>query len=127
MRRDIYGTIKNALAKGYSIEQAVQSLINAGYKESEVKEVAASLGAPSAISMTQADLYEAPAKSSSSFDEEIVPKAAEQPTVQIPEPPKSKRRLLWIIVLLLFLILIGFILIASKGDVVTFVNKLLGK
>ena len=40
MRDDIEGGIKNALERGYSLEQAVRSFINAGYKESEIREAA---------------------------------------------------------------------------------------
>lgn len=39
-RNDIYGGLKNALEKGASMEQAIQSFINAGYNDIEVREAA---------------------------------------------------------------------------------------
>ena len=40
MRDDIYGALKNALERGEPIEQAIRSLVNAGYNDIEVKETA---------------------------------------------------------------------------------------
>lgn len=40
MREDIYGGLKNALERGATVEQAIQSMVNAGYNVSEVREVA---------------------------------------------------------------------------------------
>ena len=43
MRQDIYGGLKNALERGSSLEQAIQTFINAGYNSHEVKEAANAL------------------------------------------------------------------------------------
>lgn len=51
MREDIYGILKNAMERGATIEQAIRSLINSGYSESEVREVADQI-TPSALSTT---------------------------------------------------------------------------
>ena len=40
MRDDIYGALKNALARGATLDQAVKSLINSGYSDIEVRKVA---------------------------------------------------------------------------------------
>lgn len=40
---EIIGGLKNAMEHGYSIEQAIQSFINAGYSSQDVQEAAASL------------------------------------------------------------------------------------
>ncbi len=40
MREEIVAGLKNAMARGTSLEQAVQSFINAGYNSSEVSEAA---------------------------------------------------------------------------------------
>ena len=40
MKEDIYGVLKNALQRGATKEQAIQSLINAGYNATEVKQTA---------------------------------------------------------------------------------------
>lgn len=38
MKDDIAAGMRNALARGFSLEQAVQSFLNAGYNPNEVKE-----------------------------------------------------------------------------------------
>ncbi len=43
MREDIYGGLKNAVEKGEPLELAVQTFVNAGYKENEVREAASAL------------------------------------------------------------------------------------
>jgi hypothetical protein len=43
MRQDIVIGIRNALERGYSIQQAKATLVNAGYNHSEVEEVASYL------------------------------------------------------------------------------------
>ena len=43
MREDIIAGLKNALARGESLEKAIQSFINAGYNPIEVKQAAESL------------------------------------------------------------------------------------
>ena len=40
MNDELTGAIRNALERGFSLEQAIQSLINAGYNTAEVKEAA---------------------------------------------------------------------------------------
>ena len=40
MNDELTGAIRNALERGFSLEQAIQSLINAGYNPVEVKEAA---------------------------------------------------------------------------------------
>jgi hypothetical protein len=54
MRRDIYGSIRNALDKGMTLDDAVKSFVNAGYNETEVKEAAKRFG-QGAISMTDSN------------------------------------------------------------------------
>ncbi len=61
MRDDLIGGIKNALERGATIEQAIQSLINAGYNINEVKEAAsyahegvlASMSQPASLPVNQ--------------------------------------------------------------------------
>ncbi len=43
MRQDIYAGLKNALERGASLEQAIRSFVNAGYREAEVRETARAL------------------------------------------------------------------------------------
>ena len=43
MREDIYGVLKNALERGDTIEEAIQSLVNSGYNDIEVREAAKGL------------------------------------------------------------------------------------
>ncbi len=43
MREDIYGGLKNALERGIPLERAIQSFINAGYHEQDIREAARAL------------------------------------------------------------------------------------
>ena len=56
MREDIYGGLKNALEHGDSLEKAIRSFINAGYKESEVRETA-NMISTNATSMTSPQAF----------------------------------------------------------------------
>ena len=49
MREDIYGSLKNALERGATMEEAIRSLINSGYSEADVRETADQI-TPGAIS-----------------------------------------------------------------------------
>lgn len=40
MRDDLIGGLRNALERGFTIDQAIKSFTNAGYQESDVKEAA---------------------------------------------------------------------------------------
>jgi uncharacterized membrane protein len=51
VRADIVAGLRNAMARGVSLERAVQSFISSGYNESEVREAAQSLGGSSASSI----------------------------------------------------------------------------
>lgn len=55
MREDIYGGLKNALERGASVEQAIRSLINAGYNDIDVRNTAKYL-TTGAMSTTTPDL-----------------------------------------------------------------------
>ncbi len=50
MRDDIIGGLKNAIERGESIENAIQSFISAGYPENEVRQAARGLTVDSALS-----------------------------------------------------------------------------
>ncbi len=54
MRDEIQAGLKNALERGSSLEEAVQSFISAGYNPVEVKDAASTL-APGTLPITQAD------------------------------------------------------------------------
>jgi len=47
VNEEIFAGLKSAISHGFSIEEAMQSLINAGYNAQEVKEAAAYLSQPS--------------------------------------------------------------------------------
>jgi hypothetical protein len=52
MNQDLFGALKTAVERGTSVEKAVQSFLNAGYKEQEVREAAQALTS-GAIALTQ--------------------------------------------------------------------------
>jgi hypothetical protein len=56
MRRDIYGGLKNAVERGEPIEKAIQSFLNAGYSDVEVREAADQL-TPSSIALIKPEVH----------------------------------------------------------------------
>ncbi len=113
-KEDIFGGLKQALARGFSLQQAKQSFINAGYSSQEVNEAA------------------------SSIDERNVRKGTRfkplpSPSGEIPPPPqnnkqktqKSSNKMI-IILLSIFLILLAFLIISLvfKDQIIDFLSRL---
>ena len=53
MREDIFGGLRNALDRGFSLDQAIQSFVNSGYPLQEVQEAAQALTSPSSLHHSQ--------------------------------------------------------------------------
>lgn len=108
MREDIYGGIKNALERGYSIEQAVKSFTNAGYKEAEVREAARALENTSlAISAGKTDSLESTYLLSENSDTQAQDKTQKK---------GSKRAIIILVITLIILVaaLAGIFLFQSE-------------
>lgn len=79
MNEDLIAAIRNAIERGASLEQAVQSLINAGYSSSQVNEAASS------ISNSATSIIEQPNPKSLNKKQDILPRP-----VQDPMPKQTK-------------------------------------
>lgn len=129
MKEELIGGMRNALERGETIEQAIQTFMNAGYSPNEVRE-AASFVAPSAAAALYGQTSpalpsssmpsSAPAQPAASSKSPSLPSApssspvasaspAVQPLPTTPaQPPQGKKTLvILIVVLLLLLVLLG--------------------
>lgn len=99
MREEIIAGLRNAIERGQSIQQAMQSMINAGYQASEIQEASnyVNLGATGAMQQVPKN-YIKPSQTTST----------EQTTTQTNTPPKSSSKTKVIVLsIILFLLLIG--------------------
>ena len=111
MREDIYGTLKNAIERGAPLEQAIQSLVSAGYKETDVIEVVQAIQTGTQItqSLTQTKPITTQAQ-----QQIRPPQYTQQPIMREPtllEVPlkKGPSVLIIILVIILLLSIAGFI------------------
>jgi len=58
VREDIVGALQSALARGYPLRSAMQSLYNAGYSKLDIEEAARSLGSEAMPSQAQSPVAE---------------------------------------------------------------------
>ena len=104
-REEIVAGLKNAVARGESLERAMQTMISAGYSPEEIREAAGyvSMGAIGNIGVVEK--AEKPALSPA------------MPSAKAEEKPKKKRKT-WLIVLIIVLIILvgGLLLFALMGE-----------
>ncbi len=133
MRNEILAGLKNALERGESIEESIQTFINAGYNPVEVRESANILagGASYLINPSNQDLQQS--KSSS----QIISAPLQQIPVQVLNQPSQnssapnptlpiissnnksaspKKRVILLIIILIFLIALVLLFIIYKDD-----------
>lgn len=139
MNDELIGGIRNALERGETVEQAMQTFLNAGYSPNEVREAAA-LVAPSATAaiygqvpgilpssspaaQTKAAVPSssptsspAPATAPSQPSSKVSSQAVQSlPTLTSQSPPHSKKTIIILIVALLILLtLLGITLLYSE-------------
>lgn len=133
MRDDIKGGIRNALDRGVTLEQAVKSFINAGYNESEVRQVAEEFGG-GAISMTGPQVQAPSQKPQITQPQPVQPPgqipARAQATTQSQLPAirtKTKRSSIKIIILIMILVILFGVLAATiffRGQIIDFLTNL---
>ena len=114
-KEEIKAGLKNAVERGYSLEQAKQSFINAGYNPGLVEEAASSLssGVTSSYPSSPTPIYQ-------KFQQ--IPQASQKQFSQLPysqrqieKPKKSAAIIILIIILILLLIvLVGFLIFRDK-------------
>lgn len=144
MNEEIISGLRNALERGFSLDDAVQSFINAGYNASEVREAAGSLseGASTLVSPTvqsqRPQAHSLPALKSLppkvEFKQSFPALTAQPPQEgQIFRKPSQKsnsgKTKLVILLVLILMVLIGgiILLLLFKEQVVSALSKYLGK
>lgn len=90
--------LRNAVARGESLENAMQSFVNAGYNPQEVQEAAGEV--QSGMGVTGA-LY----NEHNDYNEQIIPASAQQ-TLQ-KEPKSRKWKIIIIIIIAILIVLLG--------------------
>lgn len=127
MRDDIFGGLRNALERGSTLEQAIKSFVNAGYRETEVREAAKTLeGGTAAMVMQQPST--APVKP-------LQPVRQPQPVRQQPmvrtsfEVRPQRQRPSFLIIILSFILLLsiaGFVMsLLFKKEIAAFLATFL--
>lgn len=141
MREDIVAGLRNALEHGASLEQAVQSFINAGYNAVEVKQAAQTLsgGVTSIINpesrQISTQINQQPIQQPTSQFQQQIPRTSVQQVPytnvrrlnEIRQIPRRKNRhgvLIAILIIILLLLLGGLVFMIFYGQ--EFLNKILG-
>lgn len=122
--------LKLAISKGESLEKAMQSFYNAGYKKEEIEEAARSLKNPSGNLNVLIQNAKSPAKIPSQIQDQTQQQIQNKNQVvsSYGEKKEHPRRTLIIASLLIifFLAAIVFVLFYSE-EVITFINNLIGQ
>jgi hypothetical protein len=126
MRDEIVAGIRNALDRGYSLQQAVQSFINAGYNPSEVNEAAETFSGASHIAFgteTPANKQMFFAQPRSNQQMQNIPMQALPQMIE--QEPKAKGRGIIIALVIILVLLLG-VLAASiifRDQILQFVRN----
>lgn len=114
VRMDLVASLKNALDRGYSIDQAKQSLINSGYGTGEIETAAKYLTGGIGITpqtMEQATQEKQPNNSPQTEQQQIKQAVNPHETKQLPQTKeqKPKKKFTWTMffLVLMFVILLG--------------------
>ena len=141
---EIAAGIRNAMERGSSVEDAIQSFINAGYNPNEIEEAASAIN-PSSILVLSNDSQNYP--KSNKENKKIIQQSVDQnktdnaeaqamqsnaldkkPEVQRQQPVKEhkKSKGLVIALIIILLLLVGAIILSVifKEQVISLVNKL---
>ena len=102
MRRDLYGGLKNAIERGENIERAIQSFVNAGYSDIEVREAADQI-TPATVSLIKNKMPDSAEKQVSQQQTEFAPLTLYQ------SRPKNRLPILRIIFLIFPFVLLYFL------------------
>ena len=144
---DILGGLKSALTRGYTLEEAMLSFLNGGYKKDEIEEAAQSLQTQITQSPSSADWSPQPIWASASKQKSLQPALISQtkqvPAMQKPVMIQSKQivtkgvaaytskstsriRAATIILIILLLVLLGILgsMYLFKDQIIAFFNNL---
>jgi len=114
IKEEITAGLRQAIERGYSLEQAKQSFINAGYNSRDIEDSASSLGGllTSIPEIAYSQKQEEKQNPSIQTQPQQIPQIniQTQQLPQFPPPKKSKLKIIIIILVVILLILIaGFI------------------
>jgi hypothetical protein len=98
MNEEILSGLKNAVARGFSLEDSIQSFINAGYNPAEVKEAAY---------LISKGFSPLPTSSKEFTVAKVQEGAPFAPKQDIPEKKTDKSNIKWIIIILIALVILG--------------------
>ena len=121
-RQDIVSGLRNAVERGYSIDVAISSFVNSGYKKDEVTEAAAYLGVVPAIAPQKAITPQIPAMPTA-IQETPTETISQQAIEAVQQKQKKSRKGIILVVAL------GIILLALVGVLayLIFFKKLFGQ
>jgi len=127
VRQDIVAGIKNAIERGYSMEQAKQTMLNSGYKTGDINEAASyltgGLGTQIVQNVETKQQYENPSQQMQQSQEQQV---QQLPTQNHDEEPKKKSSGMIILLVILLLSLVGILAISIffREDLISFFSGL---
>lgn len=129
IKEEITAGLRQAIERGYSLEQAKQSFINAGYNSKDIEDSASSLGglltSIPEIAFPQKQQEE---KQTSSIQTQQISQTniQTQQLPQFPKPKKSKLKIFIIILIVILLILVaGFISsLLFKDKIIEFLKNI---
>jgi hypothetical protein len=140
---DILGGLKSAITRGYSLEEAMLSFLNAGYKREEIEEAAQSFQTQAAQASASIEWSPQPiwASKQNLQTKQIKPVLISTPKQMPAAPPKqvvtkgvaaytnhnvSRIRTITIILVILLLVLLGILglMYLFKNQIIDFFNNL---
>tara|TARA_Y100000310_G_scaffold345075_2_gene461624 strand:- start:2337 stop:2711 length:375 start_codon:yes stop_codon:yes gene_type:complete len=116
MKDEIIAGLKNAIERGSSLDQAVQSFIGAGYNPSEVRQAASSLQSGTMNSLAP-ERKQKPSLPKKTREPPESPKQQQPQLSSSPIKKLSKKKLIIIILVsILLIIILGFVFLTIFGN-----------
>lgn len=124
---ELVAGIKNAMERGYSVEQASQSFVNAGYNPAEVREAVNILtrGATAIVENTPSSpvIQQKPIQQKQQSVQMETGQQAFQQNPLIQKKPSSKRKIIIALIILLIILIGGLImLIIFRDSILSFLS-----
>ena len=122
-KEEIIAGLKQAIERGYNLEQAKQSFINAGYSREEVEEAASSFGGVT----TQYPQIQQPLQQPTQPPSKLPPQP-QQPSQQLPQQKikkqKKSKKIIFLIIILIFLIILLAVSFIFREKILDFIRNL---
>ncbi len=137
---DIVGGLKSAITRGYSLDEAMLSFLNAGYKKAEIEEASQSLQSQIASGAVASELPPQPVLGAKQNESKVVKQTVPPQQFQ-PAPPKqvvtkgvaaytnfdtTRIKTITIVLAILLVVLIGILglMYLFKNQIIDFFNSL---